>query len=256
MCPKIHKTTLQNEHKAFSISRLTLSIAVLGLLLFNTPGMGMAQAPALEERASLGTQTDPEARALLAKVKAKYAAYKAMQMDFVLEIMDLETKDTETREGRFAVAGEAFRFSMSDGGEDTRQVLVCDGQTLWTYMEAVNEVQINDWEPDQQDFMSPAELFDLPESDYIALSGERSGSGTATRQAIELSPLDRDLEIHKIRLIIDPNTGALHEAVVMDRNAIHFRYRIENFEGNPTLPSDHFRFDPDAMEDITVVDLR
>lgn len=244
----------QSKDKPFIISGLQKlrwfgkALVVCLVAMATTPVQ--AQMPSPEQSQALGTQSDPAATKLLATVRDKYAAYEAMRMDFILDIIDLETKDTETREGRFAVSGTSFRFSMPG------QVLVCDGQTLWTYMEDVHEVQVNEWEPDQQDFMSPAELFQLPESEYIALSGERNGSGADARQAIELSPRDRELEIHKIRLIVHPTSGELLEATVMDRNAIHFRYRIKNFEGDPELPAEFFTFDADAYDGITVVDLR
>jgi outer membrane lipoprotein-sorting protein len=226
------------------------SAPILALLLTlgafgSRPAGAQPGAPPTVE--SGATTSDPAALELLRRVRDRYAAYESLSMDFTLEIVDLENGETETQRGSFSVRGEAFRFHMGT------QTLVCDGDTIWTWLEDVNEVQINRWEPEleEEGFLSPSDLFDLPESEYVSLTREGK-----TEQTIDLTPLDRDLDFHTIRLHVRPSTAEVTSAVIMDRNAIHFIYTLANVKANPALAKDHFHFNVKAHENISVIDLR
>lgn len=244
--------------RAFPDPRIPVAFgrsAPLLALLLTLAAFGSRPAgaqPGLPAADGAGTASEPAALELLRQVRDRYAAYKGLSMDFTLEIADLENGETETQRGTFSVRGEAFRFSMGT------QTLVCDGDTIWTWLEDVNEVQINRWEPEleEEGFLSPSDLFDLPESEYVARLGERAERDGKTEQAIDLTPLDRDLDFHKIRLFVRPATGEVLRAVIMDRNAIHFTYTLANVKPNPAFAPDHFRFDVKAHENVSVIDLR
>jgi outer membrane lipoprotein carrier protein len=231
------------------------SAPILALLLTLgafAPHPALAQPGAPPTVESGGTTSEPAALDLLRRVRDRYAAYQSLSMDFILEIVDLESGETETQRGDFSVRGEAFRFRMGT------QTLVCDGDTIWTWLEDVNEVQINRWEPEleEEGFLSPSDLFDLPESEYVARMGPSLTREGKTEQTIDLTPLDRDLDFHTIRLHVRPSTAEVKSAVIMDRNAIHFIYTLANVKANPALAKDHFHFNVKAHENISVIDLR
>jgi len=229
-----------------------VSTALLGLCLLLV-SIGPINSPlsAQTQNVATGTGSTPEALAMLRSIRDRYAEYSTMKMAFTLEIKDLESDEAESKKGVLSVGGDRFRLVLDE------QTLVCDGKTAWTYLADVNEVQINDWDPDQQDFMSPSELFQLPEDEYRVFQEDDHKGPNGQRYAVlSLSPVDRELEFHTIQLVINPQTSELQEAIIMDRNAIHFIYRIEAFEGDPTLPTDHFQFKPEAYDNISVIDLR
>ena len=137
-----------------------------------------------------------------------------------------------------------------------RSEVICDNETVWLYVEEVNEVQITDFDPEAEDVMSPSELFNLPESEYLVMMGELKTEGSKKIQVLELAPLNKTLDFHKIKIFINTADKSLHKAIVFDKNGIQYIYRIEKFTSNPPLAADTFSFDPNQYENLEVIDLR
>ncbi len=194
--------------------------------------------------------SDQEAIVHLRALRDHYAAFKTMALDFSLEIADLESDLLEIKRGSMLLQGPKFRVQLDD------QLVISDNQTIWVYLEEVNEVQITDFEPDSEEFMSPAELFNLPESEYYITQGEVRTEAGKRLQVLELTPLDKNLDFHKIKLAINKADRSLYDAVILDKNGIRYTYRITQFKGNPSLPGDAFRFPLEKHPNAEVVDLR
>jgi outer membrane lipoprotein-sorting protein len=124
------------------------------------------------------------------------------------------------------------------------------------YQEDVNEVQINHYDADQEDFMSPSELFNLTEADYLVLSGGTVSEAGVSYRILELSPKDKSLDYHKIKLYIPAGAKTLKKAVVLGKDGIHYTYRIDKFTANPAVTEETFRFYPERYLNIEVIDLR
>jgi outer membrane lipoprotein-sorting protein len=198
----------------------------------------------------VGQKSDQASLTLLKELKAHYTAYKSMSMDFSLQIKDLENSMDETRKGSMWVQGAKFRIQMD------KQFIISDAKSIWVYQEDVNEVQINNYDADQEDFMSPSELFNLTEADYLVLSGGSVTEGGVSYRIIELSPLDKSLDYHKIKLYIPAGAKTLKKAVVLGKDGIHYTYRIDKFTANPAVTEETFRFYPERYLNIEVIDLR
>ncbi|MBI1192359.1 MAG: hypothetical protein GC205_04200 [Bacteroidetes bacterium] len=220
----------------------TVQPRTLRLLVFS---LLVLLGPALHAQNS-----DPASVATLKALKAHYAAFKSMSMDFALQIKDQENTMDETRKGSMWVQGGKFRIQMG------KQFIISDTKSIWVYQEDVNEVQINNYDADQEDFMSPSELFNLTESDYLVLSGGTVSEGGASFQVVELSPLDKNLDYHKIKLYIPAGSKTLKKAVVLGKDGVHYTYRIEKFNANPAVTEETFRFYPERYLNIEVIDLR
>lgn len=195
-------------------------------------------------------QSDPDALARLRALKARYAAFTAMSMDFSLDITDIENGSTETKKGKMWVKGDQFRVQLDE------QTVICDNQTIWVYLSDVNEVQITEYEPESEDFMSPSELFQLPEKEFFVAATGQTTLNNQKVQVLELAPLDKDLAYYKIKLFIRPAENELVQAVVMDKNGIHYTYKVDQFKGNPAIDTDTFRFNPAKFPNVEVIDLR
>ncbi len=204
----------------------------------------------LSAQSMTGQKSDPSALTLLRGLKTHYENYKSMSMDFAVDITDLESDITEVKQGKMWVQGLKFRVQLDD------QIVVCDNETVWVYLEEVNELQINNFEPGSEDFMSPAELFDLPEAEYFTVMGEQLTEVGKKIQILELSPTDKTLDYHKIKLYVNLSDKSLHKAIVLDKNGIHYTYRIEKFAANPPVTEETFHFNPARYPNIDIIDLR
>ncbi len=195
-------------------------------------------------------QSDPEALSLLRRINTHYSAFTTMEVELNIEFHDLESDQRENKKAIMAVKGDKFRIALDD------QLVISDNQSIWVYLEEVNEIQITDYDPDSEDFKSPSELFRLPESDYFAVAVEPLSEEGKKLQVLELSPRNKDLEFHKVRLFVNASDQSLVRAVVQEKNGIHYTFQVEKFKANTGLSDDYFRIDPKDYPSAEIIDLR
>ena len=87
---------------------------------------------------SVQAQQDEAARAILDAMSDKYQAMAAFTTDFEYILENPSEDLTETFEGKVSVKGEMYRLTMEG------QEIINNGETVWTYMEELNEVNISD----------------------------------------------------------------------------------------------------------------
>ena len=184
----------------------------------------------------VSAQSNAQALKLLKSVTSKYKAYKSMSLGFKLTIEDLENKTKEDQFGKLLLKGEKFNLDMGE------QNIVCNTTTIWTHLKDVDEVQINNFEEDE-DMITPYQLFTLSESDFLVNLGSKYNENGKTIQVIELSPNDKSLSYHKIKLFINTADNSIIQGKVFDKNGYHFTYSIQSFSANPSLKDSDFEMD-------------
>ena len=110
---------------------------------------------------------DPEAAALLQKVSEKYKTYKNISANFTLLIQrpklkpeDSDRKYVDTVKGQITLQADKFKLGVGN------QQIICDGKTIWTYVPADKEVQVNNYE-ESDDMLSPSKIFMLYKAGYL-----------------------------------------------------------------------------------------
>jgi len=192
-------------------------------------------------------QVDAEAKKILDNVKAKYDKYGSMIADYELTIESEDMK--EVQNGKVSQKGKMYRANVN-GNE-----IICDGETLWMYMESVNEVQVSDYdEEDSDDIMSPNRLFNIHESEdefIYHLAGE-----DASYSYIEFAPIDRDeVEFFKIRIQIKKSDYSMKSIKIFGDDGMRYTIDMKSIkEGN--LSDSHFKFNESDHPGVEVIDLR
>ena len=181
-------------------------------------------------------ESDPAAKKVLDKVRAKYESYKTMKADFTLTI-ELPEEQPEIQKGNITLKGDAFRL------EADAQTMVSDGETMWLHMKDNEEVQINDMEEEDGEILSPNSFLKFYEAeDFVyVLSDELTENGQVVQQ-IEFKPLDDESEYHKVRLTVNKKTNEIVRIKAFAKDSSRFTFELNKVTANPTIEDSIFTF--------------
>ena len=221
------------------------SIHLLALLLFT---LLIAVQP-LHSKAQNKAVSDPAAVALLEKVSKKFRSYSAVKGKYTLIIDNPEMDLNEEQKGNFYIKGEMFK--LETGGQE----IICNNESIWIHLKDEKEVQINDYEPDENT-ITPTQIFTIYEQEFLSHLGAARRVGDKMLEVVELTPLDKSKPYFKIKVFVDPATHHIQSAKVFDKSGSRFEYRIDQFTVNPKLTDDFFTFKPADHPGVEVIDLR
>ncbi|MGM0407289.1 MAG: LolA family protein, partial [Bacteroidota bacterium] len=106
-------------------------------------------------------QQDPDAKVILDKLSEKTKSYENIRTEFKIDYKSLKDQTQNSSKGDITIKGEKYRLNFLG----TQSVF--DGKTLWSYLEEVNEVNISEPQPDDEDILSnPQEIFTIYEKDF------------------------------------------------------------------------------------------
>jgi len=203
-----------------------ISVLVMTVL---TIGVGFSQG-------SLG-KNDPAAKTILDKVSAKFKTFKAVQSGFNLEVKDASGKVQGSKKGTVFMKGGKYRVTL------TGQEIFCDGQTIWTYDKAANEVTITKFDASGS-AITPQKMFtNFYDKDFLyKLNGEKVVAGK-TIQEIELTPVDKSKAFSKVYVYVDKASQSITSTSVIEKNNNRYTYAINSMNTNATIPDTQFVFD-------------
>lgn len=194
-------------------------------------------------------QQDPKAGKILDQMSAKYQAMKAFRANFTQTLENDATKVKENMSGDILVSGQKFRLKISG------QEVINNGQTVWTYMKSENEVNISDFEADEQE-ISPSQIYTLYKKGYkYSYVQEAKENGEAV-DVIELSPEDRNNPVFKVRLKVSKVDKSVKSWQMFKKNGNRYTFKINKFTPNVLVDATTFNFDKAKYKGVKVIDLR
>ncbi len=192
----------------------------------------------------------PQARQFLNEVSKRYDSFTTMAASFTLTISNEDAGLQENKKGEVKISGEKYVVEMDD------LMRVCDGASIWTFFKEDDEVQINEFDPEEQE-LSPAELFTIYEKDYDAKIIDEQELNGSSYYIIDLHPLEpEEHPYHSVRVTINKDSQLIQEARIKAKNGTDFIYSISEFHYNQIMDGATFSFDPDDHGDIDIIDLR
>jgi len=198
------------------------------------------------------SKVDEEAKAILDKVSAIYETYETIKSGFEMVVELPESDENETQQGTFYLKGDSYKIVL----EDTE--IITDATTQWTYMKEVDEVQISDYEPEENG-ITPSEIFSIYKKDYTYFYNGKEDVDKTAFHTIDLTPQDKEQPYFKIRLWVNASDNHIEKAKVFDKNGNRYIYKISDFEPNVALEAGFFSFDVkkyEKNEEIEIIDLR
>ena len=158
-------------------------------------------------------------------------------------------KLNETYRGEINVMGEEYRLKIGE------QEIINNGTTIWTYLREVNEVNIDNYYP-EDDPMAPSKIYTIYQQGYkYSFVEEKKRKGRIV-QIIDIEPDNKDEPFYKIRLTIDKVDKTLVNYKVFDKNGNRYLWSVSDFDSDIKLTASHFEFDPSKYKDVEIIDLR
>ncbi|MEO8819490.1 MAG: outer membrane lipoprotein carrier protein LolA [Ginsengibacter sp.] len=215
---------------------------LFGVLIFCTSNV-------FSQNNKLGV-SDPDAKAILDNVSAKFKTYKTVNADFTLSITNANGKVEGTKKGVVYMKGPKYRVNISG------QEIYSDGDNIWTYDKSANEVQLTKFDP-TANTITPQKMFtNFYDKDFLyKLNGEKK-EGNKTVQEIELTPVDKTKTYFKVLVNVDKATKNITSSKVFEKNGDRYIYTVNSLKPNTNLPESLFVFDAKAHPKVEVVDLR
>ena len=174
-------------------------------------------------------------------------AYKSISIEFDHIFTNKSAGVNEKSRGKLDVEGESFRIDMP------KQLIINNGTTHWIYLKEMNEVQIIDYDKEDEDMLSPNKLFIIFNEDYKNTYVEAKAVDGKRMHVIDLFPKESGT-IMKIRLTINALKNQIHILEIYDKNGGVYIYNIKSFKTNQELPP--FNFNTTNYPDVEVIDLR
>lgn len=194
-------------------------------------------------------QQDPKAGKILDQMSAKYQAMKAYKASFTQTLENDAAKVKENMSGDITVSGQKFRLKMSG------QEVINDGKTMYTYMKAENEVNISDYESDEQE-ISPAQIYSLYKKGYKYSYVQEAKEGGEVVDIIELAPEDRSNPVFKVRMKVSKVDKSVRSWQMFKKNGNRYTVKINKFTPNVPVDATTFAFDKAKYKGVKVIDLR
>lgn len=152
-------------------------------------------------------------------------------------------------DGKIAIRGRRYRFTLPE------QEVISDGQTIWTHLRALNEVQIIDYDAKQAAAM-PWTIFTCYRQDYSLSRLSTYQENGCTYDSIVLVARDKEHTLAEVNVTIERTTQHIESVAVIDQNGDLHTFSVTYFSYDPRLDETFFYFDPDEHSGIETVDMR
>ncbi len=231
---------------------LSIQMAKKNIFILLLTILAVLQTQAQKTQLTTAQESDPQAKAILDKLRKKYQGFQSLEQAFTLEI-ELPEQKKEVQQGKIAKQGKKYRVDIAS------QSVLSDGTALWLILHNNKEVQINDMPDASEDenILSPEALFNFYDKGKFVyfLVNETTVAGKVI-QEIEFKPLDKNSEYSKFRLSVDKAALAVLSMKAFGKDGSRYTVKMGALTTNKTFASNHFTFDKAKFPGYRVEDLR
>jgi outer membrane lipoprotein carrier protein len=190
---------------------------------------------------------DKQAEAILDGVSKKMQSFNTIHIEFTYIMEHPDENIKESKKGSIYVEGDKYRLYIAD------QLVISDGQTVWTYFKDGNEVQINEVDPNDEN--TPMKMLTTYDKNYRPKLIREVPKAGKTIQILDLTP-NKTQSFFKIRLEVDKATQLLVSSTIYDKNGSTFSYVVDNMRENPRIHPSRFTFNRADYPGVIVTDMR
>lgn len=193
---------------------------------------------------------DKKAEAILDAMSAKYKALKTFNANFTYGVEGTNLKLTNVFTGNVTVKGNKFKLKTAG------QEIFNNGKDIYTYVKETNEVNISDFNPNDDSDFSPTKIYSIYKKGYKYIFKEEKKEGAASYDIVELSPTSGKSNVAKIQITVNRNDKSIKTWKVWDKAGKKTVFRIDKFIPNVPATDALFTFDKSKYPGVEVVDLR
>lgn len=190
----------------------------------------------------------PKAEDVLEKVRKRYDAVTDAELRFSQKVhFPMTNVEQQTSGTLYVKKKNRYRVEMDD------QSIVTDGQTIWSYSSANNQVVIDRFKQDEQSLSPEKILVGTPDNFTATVVGEEKVGGYET-VVLKLVPRDEQSFIKSLRLWVDEKEWMIRQVEIIDLSEKQTTYSVLQVRTNTGLPDSRFVYTIPKGADV--VDLR
>ncbi|MCF8332408.1 MAG: outer membrane lipoprotein carrier protein LolA [Bacteroidales bacterium] len=190
---------------------------------------------------------DSKSKDILNNAGAKFENHDDVRIEFTYNMTNDEYDIHEEYSGKAWMKKEKYKIDLK------KQIIMSDGETIWTYLPGSKEVQVAS--ADENDENNPLKILTNWEENYRSKYIRTEIVSGHTIDIIDLVPQEGK-SFYKVRVRIDQNSKQLISSSIYDKNGTTYTYIIEEFKTNSGLPDSTFRFNKSEHPGVEVIDLR
>lgn len=190
-----------------------------------------------------------DAKTILEKVSAKYESMKSYSVEFENKLHSPLAGIDETTKGSALIAGEKFKIELAE------HLIIVDGKSMWTFLKEDNEVNISEYDPEDSE-INPSNIYKMWEKGYKYRMIDTDAIDGKKYNVIELNPEDKDNQIFKVKLWVNPSDYTIKKWVMFEKSGNRYTYEISAFKANVAVTANTFKFDKAKYPGVHVEDLR
>ena len=192
---------------------------------------------------------DPKAKQLLSEVNEKVNSYDNIEISFKY-VLENESENIR-QETKGKVTLERDKYVLDILGIQR----IFDGKTLYTISSEDEEVTISNENSEEENTISPSQLFSFFESGYNYTLDIIQNKMGRKIQYIKLIPIDSESEIKYALLGIDIKTKHIYNLIEIGENNTKTTLNVLEFNTNTPLPQSFFKFDASKYSDYYINNL-
>ena len=177
------------------------------------------------------------AKSLLAEVSKKVKSYDNIQIDFKYNLSNAKEKVNQDTRGDVTLSGNKYVLHMMG---TTR---LFDGKKIFTIVPEDEEVNISNYNAQDDKEITPSKLLTFYENGYISKMDIVQNVRGRRIQFVKLTPIDSKAEIKNILLGIDIQTKHIYKLIQTDDKGTKYTLTVNSFKTNQPLSKTLFTFD-------------
>jgi outer membrane lipoprotein-sorting protein len=194
-------------------------------------------------------QYDPKALEILEAMSKRYKAYTSFEAILTSTLVNESAGVKDEFKGKVTVKGDKYIFEVED------QQVYNNGTTVWTYLPANKEVNVDNFDPKSDD-LNPSKFYEMYKKGFkYLLTGEKTEAGVSCDE-IDLVPEKKDAQYFKVKMMISKKDKSVQNFTMFDRSGNKYKYTITKFTPNVKVEDAYFTFDPKKFPGVEVIDLR
>ncbi|MBL17541.1 MAG: hypothetical protein CL848_01500 [Crocinitomicaceae bacterium] len=198
------------------------------------------------------TQTEAEhndkSKGILEKVSNAYQKNKTTKFNFKLTILSEDIN--ETQEGYALLEGDNFFYKTEE-----REV-ICDGNSVWTYLPDDNECYIDLLE-DLENTINPNEIFTIWKEGFkFQYIGEKTINNELIHQIKMFPKSPEKSKYHTLLMEINETNSSIKQAIIKSKDGVTIQFEILQLTSNPSLENNTFKWDINKHPNVDEIDNR
>ena len=189
-----------------------------------------------------------KAEKIIEEITKKTQEYKSVEFEFTFTYQDPSNGDDVSEQGKLTISGDKYILEIEG------QTVICDGETMWTYIEDAWEVQINAIEEDDES-ITPSKLLTQYNEEYKARIEKEYKIEGVQYQRIELKPEEGKKWV-KLDVVVNADKQEISEITIHDKNGGKINYKIDKMTPDIEVSDEDFTFNPEDYPEVEIVDMR